>query len=112
MFAIVESVLIRGPLTSVGGSDYTGRPLTRWRGGTTLAMVRLLYSDVVMGARRPSRNPSVTRPCFEGADKAVESLLFLQLHVEEFQPKFLPLRPSNHCQGHFHRQIIIGQTET
>ncbi len=75
-------------------------------------MVGLLYSDVVMGARRPGRNPSVTRMRFECADKAVESLLLLIFHPEEFQPKLLPLRPSNHCQGHFHRQIIIGQTET
>ncbi len=48
-------------------------------------MVRRLYSDVVMGARRPGRNPSVTSMRFEGADKVVQSLLFLGPHAHKFK---------------------------
>ncbi len=33
-------------------------------------LVKLLYSEVVMCARRLCRNPSVTRPCFQGGDNA------------------------------------------
>jgi len=36
-------------------------------------MVRPLYPDIVMDVRGPGRNPSVTRPCFEGGDNAAEA---------------------------------------
>ena len=40
-------------------------------------MVGLLTSDVMMDVRRPGRNPLVTWLCFEGADKAAETLVLL-----------------------------------
>ncbi len=36
-----------------------------------------------VGARRPYRNPSVTRMRFEGADKAAQARLLLWLHSQE-----------------------------
>ncbi len=55
----------------------------------TLATVRLLYSSVVIGVRRPCRNPSLTQPRFEAADKAAESCLLVRLHGQKFQSELL-----------------------
>ncbi len=54
-----------------------------------LATGRLLDSRVVIGVRRPCRNPSVTQPRFEAADQAAESRLLVRLHGQKFQSELL-----------------------
>ncbi len=55
----------------------------------TLSTVRLLYSRVVIGVRRPCRNPSVTQPRFEATDNAAEACLLVRLHGQKFQSELL-----------------------
>ncbi len=55
----------------------------------TLAPVRLLYSRVVIGVRRPCRDASVTQPRFEGGDNAAETRLLVRLHGQKFQSELL-----------------------
>ncbi len=88
-----------------------GCPLTWWRGGTTLAMVRLLYCDVAMDVRGPCRNPSVTLPRSEAADNVEQSLFLLGPHADKFKAELFFPGPPHRCPGDRQRGLLIRQTD-
>ncbi len=77
----------------------------------TLATVRLLYSSVVIGVRRPCRNPPVTQPRFEAADKAAESRLLVRLHGQKFQSELLAAWPPHSRYLYLQRWFTIRKVE-